>query len=85
MWERKSAQWDAMHCSALRFSTGRVYEHMEKGIPHRTNRDAYTDDVPAYTAQACLALCRLSVQYISKVSPVLQGSQLFSNVIHKSI
>lgn len=43
-------QWDAMHCSALRYSRERVYEHMEKGIPCSTKRDAYIGDVSAYTA-----------------------------------
>lgn len=47
----KENQPSGMPCIVLLLATvERVYEHMEKGIPGSTKRDAYIGDVSAYTA-----------------------------------
>lgn len=56
----KQSQNTGLSCTALLSDAlqGELLSTQRKEYTCSTNRNAYIGDVPAYTASACLALCR---------------------------
>lgn len=57
-WETKSEHWAPFTALLSDTLQGELVSTERKEYKCSTNRNAYTGNVPAYTASACLALCR---------------------------
>lgn len=80
MKKKNYLSWDTgnkirLRCIALLSDTllGEFMSTWKKEQQCSTARDAYIGNVPAYTAPARLALCRLPTRYKSKIKPCAAG------------